>query len=471
MSEEFSIKENLILIIDDNATNLKVIMGYLMEQGFKLMIARSGEMGLSRAQVAKPSLILLDVMMPGIDGFETCRQLKADDRTKEIPVIFMTALSDVESKVKGFQVGGVDYITKPIQQEEVLARVQTHLRIREQAKRLEIQAEELMALNASKDKFFSIVAHDLKGPFQPLLGSTELLAEMTESLTLQEIKEIGQSLHRSAKNVYHLLESLLTWSRLQQGRMEYEPNKLNLKQIADQICQLLGATSTAKNIILQSNVKPGIFVYADEYMLNTIIRNLTNNALKFTKSGGRVTLSAQPHGDSAEWVEVWVADNGVGMHETDMAKLFKIEVHHSTLGTAKEIGTGLGLVMCQEMVQKHGGRIWVESELGRGTTFKFTLPLAESTPLDSLVFQPLESLESHISIKSEINIIYPPQKELHILLELAHSGDMTAIEKMAIKIGQIDDRYLPFTHKLLELAKSFEEEEIMALLKQYQANL
>ncbi len=467
MIEDFY-KEHLILIIDDNATNLGVITDYLSEQGFKIMIARNGELGIKRAQAAKPSLILLDVMMPGIDGFETCRLLKADERTKDIPIIFMTALSDVEDKVKGFQVGGVDYITKPIQHEEVFARVKTHLRIQVQANQLSeqnLRLQEMTAtlekLNADKDNFFSIVAHDLKGPFQLLLGTTELLAEIAETLSPQDVKEMGQSLHRSAKNVYNLLENLLAWSRLQQGRMDYQPIRLDLHQIADQTVQLLASNSFAKRINLQSQVKRGIFVQADENMLNTVIRNLTSNALKFTPYNGQVTIMAKVELET-NMVEVTVMDTGVGISEADAAKLFKIAVHHSTLGTAKEKGTGLGLIICKEMVECHGGRIWVESEPGQGTMVKFTVPLVEYLPVAEPEIEPTSTSNALME-----TLIPPPKNELNALLELAQSGDMMAIERKAVQIAQMNEQYLPFANKICKLAKGFEEDEISMLLEQY----
>lgn len=363
-----------ILVVDDNQTNLRVIINYLRDFGFKLLMAKDGLMGLKVAQTRKPDLILLDVMMPEIDGFETCQRLKADETTRDIPVIFMTALASEEDKVKGFDVGAVDYVTKPIQQREVLARVITHLRIREQAKRLESQAAELMALNASKDKFFSIMAHDLKSPFQPLLGMAELQVLMADTLTPQNVAEMGQTIYQSAKNIYNLLENLLQWSRIQMERIEYYPKSLDLKDMVETTVQLLTPNATSKNITLQNNI--GAFsVYADEQMLDLVIRNLTSNALKFTPTGGLIEFSAREEIEN-RLVEVAISDNGVGISPEHMAKLFHLDMHHSTVGTAKEHGTGLGLLLCKEMVEKNGGQIWIESAWGKGTTVKFTMPLS-----------------------------------------------------------------------------------------------
>ncbi|MDM8529633.1 DUF3365 domain-containing protein [Anaerolineales bacterium HSG25] len=238
--------------------------------------------------------------------------------------------------------------------------------------------EELAQINANKDKFFSIVAHDLRGPFMPLLGTSELLAEMADFLEPTDIKEMGESLHRSVKNVHNLLENLLQWSRMQMGRMQYQPKRIALTELVRINIQLLTETATDKKISLQNNVQPDIFVYADQHMLDMVVRNLVSNALKFTPEKGQVSVSAMIKDDEQSFVKISVSDTGVGISQEDIDKLFKIELHHTTLGTAQEKGTGLGLVMCHEMVDTHGGEIWIESEIDKGTTFNFTVPLYNS---------------------------------------------------------------------------------------------
>jgi len=375
--------EQLILIIDDNSSNLSVINDYLAEQQFKVVIARNGESGFHRAKLTQPNLILLDVMMPGIDGFETCIQLKADRQTAHIPVIFMTALNDVANKVKGFQVGGVDYLTKPFQHEEVLARVKTHLNLQLQANQLqqkngELQAmsAELVKLNADKDKFFAIMAHDMKSPFLPLLGFSELLALAVDTAPREQIKHMAQQIYQSSKNVYRLLENLLSWSQLQQGRMIYQPQEINLGKLISQNVSLFSDNALVKGIKLEHQVALELRVYADKDMVEMILRNLISNALKFTAADGQIGISATILSEPMGWVEVAVQDTGVGMSAEMCHKVFQLEHHVTTLGTAQEQGTGLGLMICQEMVVKHGGRIWVESEGGVGTTVKFTLALS-----------------------------------------------------------------------------------------------
>jgi two-component system sensor histidine kinase/response regulator len=175
---------------------------------------------------------------------------------------------------------------------------------------------------------------------------------------------------------------LLQWSRLQQGRMDCEPANLDLKEMVVQTTRLLAETANSKGIGLQNTIPEGLLVYADENMLDTVIRNLASNALKFTPSGGQVTISAHPVAESVELIEVSVSDTGVGISKKDQSKLFRLDHVHTTQGTAKEQGTGLGLIICQEMIQKNGGQIWIESEVGQGTSIKFTIPVTEGTSVD-----------------------------------------------------------------------------------------
>jgi len=369
---DFNPARYTILIVDDNPTNIGVLTDYLKADGFTILSARDGETGLKRAAYALPDIILLDVMMPGIDGFEACRQLKSNPKTQAIPVIFMTALANVEDKVKGFQAGAVDYVTKPIQQEEVLARVTTHLRLRDLTTELQEKNRQLEELNASKDRFFSIVAHDLKSPFNPLLGLALLLAQTPDQTSLAEIRQMAEGIYKSAHNVHSLLENLLTWARAESGRMKYAPERLNLREIAQQSLELLAENATVKQVTLHNELSE-CWVMADPEMLDSVFRNLIANALKFTSAGGSVRLTARA--DHAQ-IEIAIADTGVGIEPHNLARLFRLDEHLTTRGTAEEGGTGLGLVICKDMIERHGGRIWAESEAGRGTTVRFTLPQA-----------------------------------------------------------------------------------------------
>ncbi|MCF6270959.1 MAG: tetratricopeptide repeat protein [Melioribacteraceae bacterium] len=229
----------------------------------------------------------------------------------------------------------------------------------------------LKELNSSKDKFFSILAHDLKNPFQGLLGYTEMLHTDYESLTEDEIKESIASLYSVSRNVYSLLEGLLEWSRAQTGRMEYNPILFRLSEEAERVVKLLKENALVKGVSLSSELDETTLVYADRNMVSTILRNLVANGIKYTNEGNLVKILAEKRKNE---VVITVYDHGIGMSQEEMDSLFRIDVHHTTLGTQGEEGTGVGLILCKELVNNNGGKIWVESELGKGSKFIFTLP-------------------------------------------------------------------------------------------------
>ncbi|RMH69743.1 MAG: hybrid sensor histidine kinase/response regulator [Gemmatimonadetes bacterium] len=359
-------EKQTILVVDDNPMNLRVLFDYLKASGFKTLIATSGERAIQQVERLQPDLILLDIMMPGIDGFETCRRLKSNLTTQDIPVIFMTALSDTEDKLRGFRVGAVDYITKPFHQEEVLARINTHLTLRN-------QKTELSELNATKDKFFSIIAHDLKSAFTSLLGFSQLITESIDQFEKDQIKNYISMMHSTTENTFKLLENLLAWSRIQNGMMEYDPEYIDLYQLSSDNINILKKMAEQKSIQLEHHITQGQFqVFVDPNMIKTVFRNLISNALKFTEPGGRVEIGAQR---MESQVKVHILDTGVGIRADAIPKLFNIAESHRTNGTAGEKGTGLGLILCKELVETNHGTIWVESEAGQGSTFYFTLPL------------------------------------------------------------------------------------------------
>lgn len=237
--------------------------------------------------------------------------------------------------------------------------------------KLEQYLEELKEANATKDKFFSIIAHDLKNPFGALKNLTEILKDMYNEFSEEEKTEIISEMYKSAHKVYELLENLLTWSRSQRGKIEFQPEETNLKLIIYNSFELLKEAANKKNIKLTDATPDEFIINCDVNMITTVVRNLVSNAIKFTPEGGEIKIFTE---ENDQEVIVSVQDSGIGIAKEDIAKLFRIDVHHTTIGTSDEKGTGLGLILCKEFIDKHNGRIWVESEPGRGATFKFALP-------------------------------------------------------------------------------------------------
>ncbi|HEX2866240.1 MAG TPA: ATP-binding protein [Ignavibacteriales bacterium] len=230
----------------------------------------------------------------------------------------------------------------------------------------------LRELNASKDKFFSILAHDMRSPFTGLLGIAEYLSECNDMIPRSEMKELSVAVYLSAKKVYGLLNNLLEWSRLQMGKIEYLPSAAKLTELAEEAVDIQLQNAEAKDICLSNEVKSEISVFADQNMVSTILRNLLSNAIKFTNSGGEVSLTAV---EKDQYAEICVKDTGIGMTKDIMEKIFRIDSKLTTKGTQGEEGTGLGLILCKELIEKNRGEFRVESHPGKGTVFTFTLPL------------------------------------------------------------------------------------------------
>ena len=232
----------------------------------------------------------------------------------------------------------------------------------------EMQVKKLLD---DKDKFFSIIAHDLRGPFNGIIGLSELLLENDNQLKPKETNEFIQLIHQSSKNVYSLLENLLTWAQSQTGSLEFSPKKIEISPIINKTISLLDNIAKSKNIRIESKIKNEEYAFADKDMLETIFRNLISNAIKFTENNGEVQLSITRENNQ---IVFSVQDNGIGIPPEKITNLFAINHRNTTSGTNDETGTGLGLMLCKDFVKKHGGKIWVESEIGKGSNFKFSIP-------------------------------------------------------------------------------------------------
>lgn len=367
-----NLKNSTVLIVDDNPTNLGVLYNYLSDFGLKVFMVESGEEALKAVQAHIPDIILLDIMLPGMDGYETCQKLKNNENTKDIPILFISALSDTIKKLKGFVSGGVDYITKPFQREEVLARINTHLTIVHQQKEINRQNEEYKELLATKNKFFKIIGHDLKNPLSIIMGTTQHLLMSLDTISKEKLKKSLKRIDTASNNLYNLLENLLEWAMSQSDSTLCEFTENSLNSIIDETIYVLKENAHTKNIALSSEIKENIKVYGDTKMINTVFRNIVSNAIKFTNPGGNIWIRSEDHKNT---LQISIADNGIGIEESKIKKLFRIgEKNISNPGTENESGTGLGLIICSEFIKKHGGRIWVESKKDIGTTFYFTLP-------------------------------------------------------------------------------------------------
>ncbi|NVN93922.1 MAG: response regulator [Bacteroidetes bacterium] len=399
-----------ILIVDDMPDNLKVLGNILKSEGYKVRPVPNGMLALQVADKEKPDLILLDIMMPVMDGFEVCRQLKENPKLKEIPVIFISALSDITDIAKAFAAGGVDYVNKPFQVEEIKALVATHLKLRQQSKMIQ-------QLNAEKDKFFSIISKDLSNPFNNFLGLTQKMNKELSSINKEKILEMAMIMQNSAAKLYHLLENLQEWTKLQHGLISFSPKEIELFPIIEECISVELESAKMKGIKIINEVLIDSYVCADINMLRTIIRNLISNAVKFTPKGGNISVFAKRLGDKS--TEVSVSDSGIGMNEEMIENLFKIEINTNRSGTEGEPYSGLGLLISKEFVEKHGGILNVNSKENIGSVFSFVLPFNEllqvkSNNKDKSFF---EGDGNHI--KNLKILIVEDNEELAMLISLA----------------------------------------------------
>lgn len=360
-------KRPLVLLVDDVQENLDLLADILGDD-YETLKSINGETAVHMAMHQHPDLILLDIMMPGMDGFEVCIELSKEDATSRIPVIFLTAKTNVDDIVRGLEMGAVDYITKPFNMLELLARVRTQIDLKR-------NREDLARAIRDKDKFFSIIAHDLRGPLGSFMSIADFVSNNLDSLDIEEIRPLMHEMHLTASSVYELLENLLDWSRIQLGKIRYNPEALEMSMAVEDAVHPLRSQAELKEITVTVDVAEDIKVQADRNMLASILRNLVSNAVKYTPRGGKVTISGKT--DQQEGVlQVEIRDTGIGMSEEASARLFDITESRSKPGTENEKGSGLGLILCKELLQMHGQPISATSVEGKGTTIGFTLNLA-----------------------------------------------------------------------------------------------
>jgi signal transduction histidine kinase len=367
------LKKIPILIVDDKPENLDILIAYLDTRGFTISVALNGKEAIEIAIEFMPDIILLDVMMIGINGFETCNQLKKNKKTENIPVIFMTALSETVDKVRGFEVGGVDYITKPFQQEEVLARINAHLTIRQQQSKLEKRNLELLQLNQEKNEFLGIVSHDLKSPLTGILGFAQLLKHYKADFSEVEVNEFVEGVETNVKQMLDLIENLLDVNRLETGKMTFTLKAIDLGVCVFEALYRYRVEAELKKICLHFELPQGQYlVCADERAVKQILDNIISNALKYSFKEKNIYIGLMVMDES---IRCQVRDEGQGLTDKDKEQLFQKFTRLSAKPTGGEHSTGLGLSIVKKLVEAMNGRVWAESNgKDQGSTFTVELP-------------------------------------------------------------------------------------------------
>jgi len=400
-----------VLIVDDNPDNLKVLAQQVRDAGWKVAIAKDGLTAIEQAQHSPPVLILLDVIMPGLDGFETCRQLKSLPETKDIPIIFMTALNDTANKVKGLSVGGVDYITKPFQGEEVLARINLHCQLSSLNQRLERHnqlledkvnertAELLAALkrlqdsqeqlqrsfeevtkakeraesaDRAKSEFLRNMSHELLTPLNAIIGYTDLLS-LTETDLSVEALEALQSIQNSGEHLVKMIRNILTLSKAEKSYLELDLDTFSVEKLLRKIERDFQSRVQENDNSLDIELKEISTIYSDREKVRQILELILDNACKFTENGRiSVTVSQQKDIDS---LLIAIEDTGIGISVDQVPRIFLPFIQADGSLQRKYGGAGLGLAVAQNLTQSLGGKITVNTQLGAGSIFTVILPL------------------------------------------------------------------------------------------------
>lgn len=361
-----------ILIVDDVTSNVLLLKILLTNEKFQICTASNGHQCVEVARSEHPDLILLDVMMPELNGFDTAVILKKDPLTADIPIIFLTALNSPSDLVHGFQVGAHDFLTKPFNKEELIMRVMHQISLVAAKRYIIEQNEKLKRIISNRDKMYSVIAHDLRSPMASIRMVLNLCVNVvTPDMVGEEIFGLLDKANRESEETHDLLDNLLKWTKSQTGRLEVAYQNLELDDIVPGVVDIFTMIAEMKKIKLEYiPSEEHLKVRADNDMMKTVVRNFISNAIKFTPEGKGIEVYYKKSG---EFAKISVRDHGVGIAPERIDTLF--HKGETTYGTGGEEGSGLGLQLCADFARKNGGDVMVESTLGEGSTFSFLVPL------------------------------------------------------------------------------------------------
>lgn len=369
---ELNYTEYKLLVVDDTEANLLLLKALLQKVGFKIITAKNGLDALDLVEKEKPDLLLLDVMMPIMDGYQTALKIREKPEFDTLPIIFLTALNSSEDVVKGFSNGGNDFISKPFNKEELIIRIRHQLSLVAARRIIDKQTEELVRTIEGRDKLYSVIAHDLRGP----LGSIKMILEylitsLDKDMIGEENAEMLSVASHTTEDLFLLLDNLLKWTKNQMGRLNVVFQEIEVVGIVEGVVDIYKSMAQMKEVDVKIDAPQQALGWGDADMIKTVVRNLLGNAIKFSYPKGEIHLRVR---DGETSVVVDIVDQGCGIKEEDQSKMLRTDVQFSTFGTKNEEGSGLGLLLCQDLVKKINGEFWFTSIPNEGSTFSFSIP-------------------------------------------------------------------------------------------------
>ncbi|KPA17668.1 response regulator receiver sensor signal transduction histidine kinase [Candidatus Magnetomorum sp. HK-1] len=360
-----------ILIVDDNFINLNILLEFLNQKGYKTLIAQDGETAIRRAEIGLPDLILLDIMMAGIDGFETCKRLKKNERTRHIPVIFLTALTDTANQMKGFEVGGVDYITKPFDHVEVLSCIRKQIKIKKQNEELTQLTPSISEDTEARDRFFSIIVHKMSKAFNQLHDLSSFFAEAITELHMDEIDVFDRHLFGSARNTINNLENILNWGRVQNKDFKVKSEKLDMYGLCMAVLYRFQKLAQSKNISISHDIKPQTNVLSDSDMTYRVLCNLLFLVIEHAVSQ-TITISIE-HADQ----KVYVYIKDTSLSPDLLNNLGDSKDILETIDSNESIPISFTLALCQKMLEKNNGSLLIKQTDEKNASICMVLPAGE----------------------------------------------------------------------------------------------
>jgi two-component system, sensor histidine kinase and response regulator len=364
-----------VLIVDDDRVNIRILSGILKSEGYQFAEANSGERALDLYPTFKPNLVLLDVMMPGINGYDTCRELKRNYGDDCAPIVFITAKNEADDVVEGLGAGGSDYLAKPFQKKEVVARIRTHLRGQMLAEQQKLLVDQLSKANAAKNRFLGMAAHDLRNPLASIRGLAEFLRDGVVGDMTPDQLDLINTIHTASQSMLRMVNELLDVATIESGELKIVPERHNLCELIEKSVFLANIEAAKKKTHIDFSRPTGApDAWLDAAKIQQVVDNLLSNAVKYSPPGSRITVEYR--WDSRQ-LSFGVKDQGPGIPDDERDKLFKDFGRLSVKPTGGEKSTGLGLAICRKIIDAHNGTIVAENLTGRGCEFRVTLPVPQ----------------------------------------------------------------------------------------------